>query len=268
MFPEYSSVSAIFTSVTNLPFTRCILQDAVTLSGITTESVRGVHLFVDSCVFQFVPTYLVEIPRPIDVYTFASIDDLLQLLLIAGTGSTSRYCFPSWKVIIYYIHYYEYCEPQIGLCGVSSCLQVYPVYTDTTDSRPHTWERVKHKRVFYRFIASVGYPVTSDPLHYHVVYRVFCSRINAFYFFYTKLLDLQLNTASAYNSPATAAHTVFTALPFVHPFNMDIATANATGIQSAFHRASALHVPPHRFTSSRQKKLQFAFVFGEYLFID
>ena len=173
---------------------------------------------------------------------FASIDDLLQLLLIVGTGPTSRYCFPFWKVIIYYIRYYEYCEPQIGLCRVSSCLQVYPAYTDTADSRPHTSERVKHKRVFYRFIASAGYPVTLDPLHYHVVHKVFCSRITTFYFFYMKLLDLQLNTASAYNTPATAA--------FIYSFNKDIATANATGIRSAFHWVSALHLVsrPRRFS--------------------
>ena len=89
-------MSAIFTSVTNLPFKLCILQDAVTLSAIITKSVRGVQQFVDSWVFQFVPTYSVEILRPIDinVYTFPSIDDLSQLSLINGTGPTSRYCFP------------------------------------------------------------------------------------------------------------------------------------------------------------------------------
>ena len=173
-------MSAIFTSVTYLPFTPRILQQAVTLSGITEQSVRGVQLFVDSWVFQSLPPYLVEIPRPIDVYTFAPIDDLLQLLLIVGTGSTSRYCFPFWKVILYFVRYYAYCALQIGLCGVSSCLQVYPVYTDTTDSRPHTWERVKHRRAFSRFIASAGYPAISDPPHYHVVHRIFCFRITTF----------------------------------------------------------------------------------------
>ena len=150
---------------------------------------------------------------------------------------------PFWKVIAYIVRYYEYSEPRIGFCGVSSCLQICPVYTDTTDSRLQISERVKHKCVFYRFIASPRFPITSDSLHYHVTHRAFSSLITKFYLFYITPLDLQFTNASAYNSPSISAHTPFTSIHHVHPFNKKIESASDTGIQSSFHCMNAAQTP-------------------------
>ena len=87
----------------------------------------------------------------------------------------------------------------------------------------------------WNYLCQKGASTYGSTDEYHVVHSVFCSHITTFYFFCTTLLDLQLNTAYAYNSPTTAALTVFTALPLVHLFNKDIATTNATDIRSAFY---------------------------------